>query len=711
MFKYTFSFVSIALLASSLAASNFGKANIEVTAKHVEGDKSVLYAQDGVVVYYQDSIIHADKAVYQKDLHKLILDGNVEMIGYRGSKEHTSHMEIDTQTDTIAFKELFFTNQNDIWLMANDANRTKSIYTFGESMLSSCDINDPLWTMHFSRSVYDSQEQYMKLYNTSVYFEDIPVFYTPYLAFSTNNERSSGLLFPLFGYSKDEGFVYEQPIFWAINPSMDLELNPQIRTSRSYGIYGTFRFADTPHSYGSLRAGYFKDKPSYLEKRNLTKDEHYGLEFLYDSSQLFSQALPAGYTDGLYINATLLNDIDYLNLQKTHLTHFGQVPLQESRLNYFIQNDTWYGGLNAKYFIDTRLANNDETIQQLPALQLHKFLNSFLIDNLTYSIDMQTKHFDRKTGTTMNQVEFRVPVEFTASFLDDYLNISLGEYLYFGRFSFGQDSTLQHDYFQYYSNVHNAKIFSDLTAKLSNGYTHVIQPSVSYVKPGSENHKPVTFGQLVEEQPQVKELFSVGLPEEQAVLSLNQYLYDENMNLIFFQRLTQDYYPNRDNTFADLKNEMEFDWGEWSFYNYIDYSFAFSKISEASSSINLKNKDYKLSIGHTYKQALSDTSSTVTGNDISFDFSYNYNERFAINGGLIYNIEDKNSELWRLGGSYSRDCWSISASVSADVRPRPTAVPGVLDYSQEYSFYVQLNFVPFVSVNTAELESMVDVPR
>jgi len=709
MSKYTSLLISVPLLSTFVYASASEKSNIEVTAKHVEGSNTTLYAKDGVVVYYRDSVIHADSAVYDKLSHRLVLDGNVEMIGYQGTKEHTSHMEINTETDTIAFKELFFTNENDIWLLSNDATRTKSIYTFGQSMLSSCDINDPLWKMHFSSSVYDAEEKYMKLYNTSVYFGDIPVFYTPYLAFSTSKERSSGLLFPLLGYTQDEGFVYEQPIYWAISRSVDLEVNPQIRTDRSLGIYGTLRFADSPYSDGRLRVGYFRDKDSYLEENNLVEDEHYGLEFLYNSSQVFSQYLTDDYTDGLYANITLLNDIEYLNLQKTHLKHFGQVPLQESRVNYFLYNDDWYGGMNAKYFIDTRLPDNDTTLQTLPALQFHKYLKSLVWDNLTYSLDLQTKHLDRKTGPTLNQVEMRVPIEFTASFFDDFLNITLGEELYYGHFSFANDDTLPHDYFQYYSNVHTAKLFSDLTGKYD-GLTHVIQPSIGYIKPGSESQDPLNFEELINDEPQVKDLFSVGLPEEQFIFSLNQYFYDDAMKLIFFQRLSQSYYSEREYELADLKNEMGFYWKNWSFYSNLYYSFEFDDVSESSTSISLKEHGYKISVGHTFKQLLTDTTKTVTANDISFDFQYEYNERVAINGGMIYDVEEDTSRLWRVGGSYTRDCWSVAASVSADVRPRPTTIPGVTDYTQEYGFFIQLNFIPFASINSAQLDTLVATP-
>ena len=97
-------------------------------------------------------------------------------------------------------------------------------------------------------------------------------------------------------------------------------------------MYATFRFVDSNVSSGTLRMGYFKDKKSYTQERNLPNDSHYGLEFNYSSSNFLKSYVPKGYDDGLYINTTFLNDIDYRNLQNSPLRHFGWSPLQQSRV-------------------------------------------------------------------------------------------------------------------------------------------------------------------------------------------------------------------------------------------------------------------------------------------------------------------------------------------------------------------------------------------
>jgi LPS-assembly protein len=669
------------------------KSKIEVTAKHLDTTETTVKATDGVVVYYQDSVIKASSAFYDKKTNLLVLDGNVEMMGYQGTKEHIKHLEIQTESEEVTFEELFFVSKNDVWLFADKAHRSEGNYTFGRSMLSSCDVNDPIWKMVFSHSLYDSEEKYMKVYDAKVYFWDVPIVYTPYLAFSTDKERSSGLLFPLLGYSADEGFIYEQPVFWAISPSMDMEFNPQIRTNRSVGLYTTFRFVDSDHSSGKLRVGYFKDQDSYVEENNLPDNSHYGLEFNYESSKIFSDKLPQGFTDGLYINTTFLNDIDYLNLQKTHLEHFGLVPLQESRLNYFLYNNDYYAGVNAKYFIDTRKVDNDDTLQILPSVQLHKYLDHFLWDNLTYNIDFQVKNFDRKEGATLQQAEMKIPLEVTTSFFDDFLNLSLGEDLYYSKFFFGNESYL-YDEFEYYSSIHKVKLFTDLTKNYDN-FIHILQPSLGYVRPGNESESPINFDNLTEEQ---KELFSVGLPEEHYAFSLSHYFYDKNMKLKFYQRLSQRYYLDRAYKFADISNEMQYNWEKWQFYNDIVYAPEFGKVRESSSRISLRETEYSFTLGHTYKQVLKDQPNIRPANDVSLNFGYTYNQRINFNGGLTYNIDESSSKQWRIGGSYKQDCWSMAASVRQDITPRPTG------YTTDNTFFVQFNFIPFGGLGTGELK-------
>jgi len=686
---YTIQRIILLTIFFTLAHAIESSGKIEILAKDVNATKTTISTTKGVVVHYKDSVIKADHAIYDKIKKRLILEGNVESIGYKGTKEHTQYMQIDTEDNKVYFKKLFLTNENDVWLYAKKGHRHEGNYTLEETILSSCDVNHPLWHMRFSRSLYDSEKQYMKIYGAKIYFMDAPIFYFPYLAFSTSQERSSGLLFPLIGYNSEEGFIYEQPIFWAINQRMDIEFNPQIRTKRGFGGYATYRFVDTDHSSGKLRIGYFKDKRSYALKHHLKEDKHYGIEFNYEASRFFVDSNMSGYHDGLYINSTYLNDIDYLNLQKRHLNHFGLVPIQESRFNYFLYNDKYYAGLNAKYFIDTRQENNDETIQILPAIQLHKYLSAFITDHLTYSVDVQTKNLYRRSGTTLMQTELKVPIEFTISLLADYLKVSIGEDLYYSNYQFDNGKYDYND-FTYYANIHRIKLFSDLTKRYGE-YIHVMQPSLEYIKPGSSHESPVVYNKLSSEQ---RSLFNVAPPEEVYDFSISNYVYDYNAKLKFYQRLSQKYYPNRAHQYTDLSNEMLFNIQNWTLYNYISYAPEYKTLRGIATSLSLKEERYKFTLTHTYKKVLEDQPKSRPINDLDFQMKYVVNEHINIGAGIAYDIDDASSRQWSLGGTYHQNCWSMDASIRQDIIPRPTG------FSKDNTFYVQFNFIPFGSIGT-----------
>ena len=53
----------------------------------------------------------------------------------------------------------------------------------------------------------------------------------PYFSFPAKKTRQTGLLSPLYGYSKKRGFTYLQPIYVALNKSVDFTVAPDIATS------------------------------------------------------------------------------------------------------------------------------------------------------------------------------------------------------------------------------------------------------------------------------------------------------------------------------------------------------------------------------------------------------------------------------------------------------------------------------------------------
>jgi len=191
-----------------------------------------------------------------------------------------------------------------------------------------------------------------------------------------------------------------------------------------------------------------------------------------------------------------------------------------------------------------------------------------------------------------------------------------------------------------------------------------------------------------------KDLSPLGEQEEKINFSLSQYFYDENVKLKFFQRFSQDYFPNREYKLEDMHNEMGYYWKKWLFYNEIIYSNEFNMIRSVSSDITLNETNYKFRLGHIYQQVLTDEISEVAVNTIDLSFGYAYNDRVSFGGGIIYDIEKSTKKQWQIGLGYHRDCWRIDASMRQDIRPASTGFQNLTSY------YIQLNFIPFGAIGT-----------
>ena len=123
MTKNIFFFLLSILVTMQILSAAADESKIEITAKHIDATKNIVSATDDVVVYYEDSVIKASSATFDKSKKLLVLDGNIEMIGYKGTKEHSNHIEIYTDTKEVAFDELFLMSKNDVWLFTEEAHR------------------------------------------------------------------------------------------------------------------------------------------------------------------------------------------------------------------------------------------------------------------------------------------------------------------------------------------------------------------------------------------------------------------------------------------------------------------------------------------------------------------------------------------------------------------------------------------------------------
>ena len=630
--------------------------DVEVLAKKVTKEGDIIHARGDVVLYSQKYLITADKADYNQKTGDLSLFGDISILEGVEYSSRSGKAFLNLNSDIGSFDPLFFfEDSTNLWISCKNAKLNPEYYLTKKSIVSSCNVQDPDWKIDFTSGELNRKSHFLSVYNALFYAGDVPVFYMPYFAFSTNKTRRTGLLRPNFGYSSSEGLYYMQPIYFAPKIDWDLELDPQIRTSRGEGVNATFRYVDSPYSKLKIQTGLFKESNSYKLENNLINDKHYGFELNYDRSQLFSKIFDKDYNDGLYVDFTYLNDVDYLNTKTNDEKTYSK--LATSTLNYYFQKDLDYYGMYVKYYIDTAKVSNSDTLQELPTLQYHRFSNPLVLDKLLYSVDLKSKNYDRKVGLNAVQYELNAPFTYYFSLLDDFLHISVSENIYLTYIKYSNDDTVV-DYGQYYRNYHTFSAYTELS-KAYDSFFHTIYLGLDYVVPSKE-----------EKNGYFADFIPIDTEEKSLTLNLVEYFYNSEGDKKISHTLKQQYYfSDYRYKYGDLENNIKFYFdNNINFSNTIFYSFEFSRFSKIQNTINYNNDYFSTSITHTYKKA-----ATTDTNFITVSANTKYFRNYNIFGSLNYDIENKFFKSWKIGFKKEKKCWDYSIVYSENTTPQLTS--------------------------------------
>ena len=124
---------------------------------------------------------------------------------------------------------------------------------------------DPDWFVRTAdlRLDYDAEEGSAR--DATLVFLGTPILYSPWLNFSLNNERKSGLLTPTAGSTSKGGIEFTQPFYWNIAPNMDATIAPRYMEKRGMLWNGEYRYLQP--DYGGIVRG------QYLNRDKLEDDD------------------------------------------------------------------------------------------------------------------------------------------------------------------------------------------------------------------------------------------------------------------------------------------------------------------------------------------------------------------------------------------------------------------------------------------------------
>lgn len=107
---------------------------------------------------------------------------------------------------------------------------------------TTCPGETPEWVLHARELELKHDEGVGYARNAYLKLGRVPVLWAPWMTFPIDDRRKSGLLYPRFGNTNDNGLEFAIPWYWNIRPNQDATFTPRYFTDRGYALTSEYRF-------------------------------------------------------------------------------------------------------------------------------------------------------------------------------------------------------------------------------------------------------------------------------------------------------------------------------------------------------------------------------------------------------------------------------------------------------------------------------------
>ena len=219
----------------------------------IRDDKNNIWtARGGVETRYQGHVIRGDEIVYHRATGLVTVNGHAQIINGDGTAISADHVVLDDKL-RAGFARGFSSQERIVEDTTNGLTRgpvdarfaadvairrsetvnelDRAVYTPCRVCASNGAAITPTWSIRASRVIQDHVRHVIYYLNAIIQVKGVPIFYAPvFLHPDPESTRASGLLMPQVEVSNKRGLSYQQAYYWAISPSQELYISPQINT-------------------------------------------------------------------------------------------------------------------------------------------------------------------------------------------------------------------------------------------------------------------------------------------------------------------------------------------------------------------------------------------------------------------------------------------------------------------------------------------------
>jgi LPS-assembly protein len=252
-----------------------------IAADHIAGKTDVEVVADGnVELRKRNSILQSDRLTYRQEADEMEAEGNVRL-SRDGDRVQGPRMRMKMEDSTGFFEQPEYSIRriktgSAATLWTGTEERVSSDLTTGRGAATRMEFEgegryrltdatystcapvagrDPDWFARTSDLRLDYDDEVGTARDATLYFKGMPILYSPWMSFSLNHERKSGLLTPTFGSTSSGGLEYSQPFYWNIAQNMDATIAPRFMAKRGTLWNGEYRYME-PNYAGTMQGQY-----------------------------------------------------------------------------------------------------------------------------------------------------------------------------------------------------------------------------------------------------------------------------------------------------------------------------------------------------------------------------------------------------------------------------------------------------------------------
>lgn len=728
MHKFKLLFFFIVGLTTLFAQNKPDAPTVQILADSIEQNGSLITAQKDVLIFSPSYYITAQKVVFDRNKSTIELFDKVSILkkGDKTLVSNYAYLNLENEVNRVS-PILLVDKKSNIWINAKDVEKNKTFHTINDATISSCEFDNPAWSIGFSHGDYNTSSEWINTYNNTLYIKGIPAWYfllpaipytsapnlllafavtkSPYFGFPTNTDRRSGLLVPKIGYSNNEGWFYMQPFYYAPQENFDFEYTPQYRKERGYGHELRFRLADSPYSSLLIESGIFYEFDKYFNKNNLINNKHYGWNLQYQRDKLFSKN---NSSDGLYLKAHSMNDVDYLTTSyyfKNNSSSDNSIDkLLKSEVKYFFDTQYYHFNFGFDNYNDISKSNNDDVMQVQPYSNLHQYSQEVFFDGLEFSSTLSQENNTRELGVGANIVNFNLPIKYSRYTLNNYLLFGLKKEFDLSAIDYTNDSKPNDALLV--SSSDSLYLDTDLLKSYSN-LTHTLNFNLTFTKENIHKTKGDIFG--INSNDQTISIFPYYKKDDSVNLMLNQSLFgNDSKEQYISHKLSQTvtFDKNQTSNLENLENQflLKLPYSTFSnkvLYNHDDKIFVSSQVA-----LNIKKDQHYLNVDYSYSIDKNETTDSYKNGEkhksIVASIGTKVLKYYTISYKEQYDLIDHISTIKEYGFSMDRKCWGLDVvladSLVASASDRGKAI-------RQNIIYVTYTLKPITSLKQTYIQN------